>query len=72
MTNDSNAPTERIWEEGFDGHSDAQMLRLSRLSFEEKLKWLDEINRFIRRIQFQGSGFKGSEVGKNPTWNGER
>ena len=51
MTNDSKTRAERIWEDGFDGHSDAQKLRLSRLSFEEKLKWLDEVNRFIRRIQ---------------------
>lgn len=55
MTVDAKTQAERIWEEGFDGHSKAQMLRLSRLSFAEKLKWLDEINRFIRRVQSTNS-----------------
>jgi hypothetical protein len=38
------------WENGFEGHSDAQLLRLSRLSFEEKLNWLDAAGRFLRRL----------------------
>lgn len=51
MKNNSNPQNEQIWENGFAGHADAQMLRLSNLSFEEKLKWLDEINRLFLRLK---------------------
>ncbi len=51
MKNETNSSGERIWEDGFAGHSDAQLLRLSKLTFEEKLKWLDNMNRFILRLQ---------------------
>ncbi len=33
--------SQQQWESGFDGHADAQLLRLSRLSFREKIKVIE-------------------------------
>ena len=38
---------ERVWDSGWDGHAIAQLCRLSALSFQEKLQWLDEAQDFI-------------------------
>jgi len=39
------------WEKGWDGHRKAQLLRLSRLPFIEKLKWLDEAQDMIAALR---------------------
>ncbi|MFC1821789.1 hypothetical protein ACFL9T_03715 [Thermodesulfobacteriota bacterium] len=31
-----------LWEKGWDGHEKAQFLRMAGLSFEEKIRWLEE------------------------------
>ena len=46
-----SAEPERIWENGFDGHGDAQLFRLSKLSFLEKLKWLDEMGKLFQSLK---------------------
>ena len=48
---DHHRPDDRLWESGFEGHRRAQMLRLARLPLAEKLRWMEEAHRLIRRIQ---------------------
>ncbi len=45
-----DAPDQHVWEQGWDGHKLEQMLRLSRLSFPEKLAWLEEAHRLVRQL----------------------
>ncbi|GEM_PF-5743377 len=40
--------SQQQWESGFDGHADAQLLRLSRLSFREKIKVLEAMQKIAR------------------------
>lgn len=49
---------ERLWEKGWDGHEKAQLKRMSRLSFREKIKWLEEaqemlLNASIRKVRIE-------------------
>jgi len=45
--------SERIWESGWDGHEKAQLLRMSRLSFIEKVKWLEAAQEVIYKLENQ-------------------
>ena len=42
---------EHEWERGWEGHARAQQMRLARLSFAEKLAWLEEAHRLALRIE---------------------
>ena len=46
--------TERLWERGWDGHEKAQLLRLSKLSFAEKIRWLEEAQETIEGLERLG------------------
>ena len=46
----SNEDEARVWETGWDGHSDQQLRRLARLSLAEKLRWLEEADRVARSL----------------------
>jgi len=51
-----SADCERGWERGWDGHERAQLRRRARLSFIEKLAWLEEAQRFAEHsAQFRRS-----------------
>lgn len=41
---------ERSWSCGWESHRHAQALRLSRLSFSEKLEWLEQAQRLAGRL----------------------
>lgn len=41
---------ERVWERGWKGHEVAQLQRLARLTFAEKLRWLEEAARLVEQI----------------------
>ena len=43
--------TECLWEIGWAGHEKAQLLRMSRLSFREKIKWLEGAQEFVQRLE---------------------
>lgn len=43
--------SDRQWDHGWAGHEEAQMLRLAKLSFREKLAWLDEAHRMVLHMQ---------------------
>jgi hypothetical protein len=45
------APDAQGWELGFDGHRRAQILRGLELSPAERLRWLEQTTRFMRRWQ---------------------
>jgi hypothetical protein len=49
--NKSPVNSNQIWESGFEGHADAQLLRLSKLTFRQKLEWLDASHKLLRKIQ---------------------
>ncbi|MGB3976784.1 MAG: hypothetical protein WBM02_06370 [bacterium] len=55
MKNNKINLDDQHWENGFEGHSDAQLIRMSKLTFEQKLKWLETIGRLLRRLQKSGS-----------------
>ena len=40
-----------MWEEGWTGHEKAQLLRMAGLSFEEKIRWLEETQVLIQAFQ---------------------
>jgi len=42
---------ERIWEVGWDGHELAQRRRLANLTLAEKLDWLEEAHRLLKRLR---------------------
>jgi hypothetical protein len=44
------ADEERVWEAGYEGHELAQRRRLARLTLAEKLDWLEEAHRLVRRL----------------------
>ncbi len=45
------SPSEQhTWERGWEGHEIEQLSRLSRLSFPEKLAWLEEAHRLVRQL----------------------
>jgi hypothetical protein len=45
-----NRDTERLWEDGWDGHESAQRLRMADWTVARKLQWLTEVNALARRI----------------------
>jgi len=48
---DEHVDDGRLWEVGWDGHEMAQRRRMSRLSFIEKIKWLEEAQELIQNLQ---------------------
>ena len=44
---------DRQWERGWDGHLAAQLRRMARLPFGEKLEWLEEAQRLAEYVQSQ-------------------
>ena len=64
MTDGFDAP-QKEWSCGWDSHRHAQALRLSRLPFSEKLKWLEQAQRLLGRLA--GGAFEVREkfAGKN-------
>lgn len=49
MTDDPR--DERLWEAGWDGHSEAQQRRLAALPLAEKLRWLEEAQQLAEHLQ---------------------
>ena len=45
------ADEERVWEAGWEGHELAQRRRLAKLTLAEKLDWLEEAHRLVKRLQ---------------------
>ena len=48
-------PEDRQWECGWDGHLAAQLRRMARLPFSEKLEWLEEAQRLAEYMLNQRS-----------------
>ncbi len=47
----SEKPEEHQWETGWDGHVDAQRIRLAALPLSEKLAWLEEAQRVVGALR---------------------
>jgi len=43
----ADSEEERLWESGWEGHSMAQRRRLARLTFIEKLEWLESAQQLV-------------------------
>jgi hypothetical protein len=41
---------ERIWEEGWNGHEQAQRRRLASLTLAQKLQWLEDMQRIVDHL----------------------
>jgi hypothetical protein len=39
-----------IWESGWRGHEEAQLLRLAALPFAQKLEWLEQAQRLVASL----------------------
>ena len=50
----NRADVGRVWERGWDGHEEAQLRRLARLPFAEKLQWLEEAARLVEHLSASG------------------
>lgn len=48
---ESNPLEERVWESGWDEHARAQRRRLARLTFTEKLEWLEGAHQTVLMLQ---------------------
>lgn len=48
---DVNGGVEDGWEQGWDGHEQAQLRRMAQLSLYDKIGWLEEAHRMVRHIQ---------------------
>ncbi len=46
--------TSHQWEEGWDGHEKAQLLRMAALTFHEKLKWLEDAQNWVDSLRHMG------------------
>lgn len=55
------ADDERIWESGWAGHELAQRRRLAMLTLAEKLDWLEEAHRLVKRLQEARTPVDGAE-----------
>lgn len=64
-TTDPLSESEHQREHDFEGHAKAQRLRMAVLPFRQKLAWLKEMDRLLRR-----SGL-GSLAGASPSINQE-
>jgi hypothetical protein len=51
MTEKDGDKQRHMWEEGWEGHEKAQLLRMAALSFEEKIRWLEEAQEKVRILQ---------------------
>ena len=45
------ADDEHVWEPGWEGHELAQRRRLAKLTLAEKLDWLEEAHRLVKRLR---------------------
>jgi hypothetical protein len=42
---------EYSWENGWQGHEDAQLRRMAQWSLREKIRWLEEAARLVKHLQ---------------------
>ena len=52
---------ERVWEQGWQGHKDAQLLRVANLSLEEKLDWLEDVHKLVLALSANGNDKRQSD-----------
>ncbi|MFC1534591.1 hypothetical protein ACFL7M_14650 [Thermodesulfobacteriota bacterium] len=61
MEAEQERQSEQLWENGWDGHEKAQLIRMSRLSFIEKIKWLEEAQELIYRLESKKTSIRNSK-----------
>ena len=49
--NKSKEKSEQIWEKGWDGHEKAQLLRMMKMPFIEKIKWLEQAQKTVESLK---------------------
>lgn len=54
----SNHPNDKLWDRGWDEHKKRQLQRQAKLSFAEKLEWLEEAQKLGERLIAQGNRSK--------------
>ena len=50
MTDHSGGP-DLLWEKGWDGHEEAQLLRMAKLPLEQKIRWLEEAQELMQSFE---------------------
>jgi hypothetical protein len=60
------ADAEHVWEPGWEGHELAQRRRLAELTLAEKLDWLEEAHRLVKRLQEAQGKQGGTEPAGRP------
>ena len=57
--NPTHPLNERLWEQGWEGHDQAQRRRMASLTLAQKLEWLEEAQRLVE--QLNSARRRGSE-----------
>lgn len=51
MSDTNSKPDPHSWEQGFEDHERQQLQRLAKLSFAEKLQWLEDAHKLVLQLQ---------------------
>jgi hypothetical protein len=54
---------ERRWEEGWDGHEQAQLERMAALPLPEKIAWLEEAQRLVIHLTGTAAASEEDRIG---------
>ena len=68
---DEKIASERVWEEGWDGHEKAQLKRLASLTFQEKIIWLEKAQEMLKGLN-RPSEIKAKYVSRDKRRRQER
>ena len=68
---DNNLYIERIWEKGWDGHEKAQLMRMAKLTFQEKIIWLEKAQEMLKGLN-RPSEIKAKYVSRDKRRRQER
>ena len=48
---DTNQADEHVWECGWEDHEQKQLQRMAKLTFAQKLAWLEEAHRLVMHLE---------------------
>jgi hypothetical protein len=51
---ESDVRDESVWDAGWEGHEEAQLLRVARAPLRDRLRWLEEAHRLVLRLSARG------------------
>jgi hypothetical protein len=61
MSQEQDSSDQRQWDSGWEGHELAQLRRLAKLSFYEKLQWLEQAHALVLHLQQRRESSRNAE-----------